>query len=680
MKKKILITFVVIFILLLAALCLLYFQRNYILDNIVRSEIEKEEHSRDVIIRYTKLNMEGIRRVQFSDLYIVPKKGETFAHIGKLDFAFNFWQIVKGNVEISDLKLDGMEMNLIEKDGQRNFDFLLHSKNKKSSKESLDKNGYVGKLSRVFSVLFRFFPDAISVNEMKVNLERDSFRSTIYLPELNISDHKFCSQILVSENGENQHLVLDGSFSNAERMGSGCVYALNGDKLKLPYFKYKYDTDVEFDTLRIDFQLKEDNKDKLVIEGKAFFDKLSLKNVRLSDTTVVLDKGGIDYVVNVFPKEVELDSTSVVRINQLCFSPYINLRKEPDWKVRLMINKENFPAQDLFASLPEGLFENLKGIETEGNLSYHLFFNLDMAQVDSLKFHSSMKKDGFKIVKYGKTNFAKMNEPFIYNAYEDGKLVKSFMVGEEYENFCHLDQISPYLQAAVMYSEDGSFYTHAGFLESALTSSIIKNIKEGRFARGGSTISMQLIKNLYLNRDKTLTRKLEEALIVWLVENNRIAPKERMYEIYLNIIEWGPGIYGAKEASNFYFGKDPSKLTPEESIYMSSIIPRPKKFMWFFDADNNLKPFLEGHYRLVGKRMFDHQFVTEKQFNEMKPNVKITGRAKDYLAKKSGEQPVNIEEDIDDDDSWGFFKKTNSFFKGLMKKDKEKEDSSNEKK
>ncbi|HOI26573.1 MAG TPA: hypothetical protein PKZ15_03905, partial [Paludibacteraceae bacterium] len=67
MKKKILITFVVIFILLLAALCLLYFQRNYILDNIVRSEIEKEEHSRDVIIRYTKLNMEGIRRVQFSD-------------------------------------------------------------------------------------------------------------------------------------------------------------------------------------------------------------------------------------------------------------------------------------------------------------------------------------------------------------------------------------------------------------------------------------------------------------------------------------------------------------------------------------------------------------------------------------------------------------------------------------
>jgi membrane peptidoglycan carboxypeptidase len=173
---------------------------------------------------------------------------------------------------------------------------------------------------------------------------------------------------------------------------------------------------------------------------------------------------------------------------------------------------------------------------------------------------------------------------------------------------------------------------------------------------------------------------LEEALIVWLVENNRIAPKERMYEIYLNIIEWGPGIYGAKEASNFYFGKDPSKLTPEESIYMSSIIPRPKKFMWFFDADNNLKPFLEGHYRLVGKRMFDHQFVTEKQFNEMKPNVKITGRAKDYLAKKSGEQPVNIEEDIDDDDSWGFFKKTNSFFKGLMKKDKEKEDSSNEKK
>lgn len=669
MKKKFLMFSAIFVFVLLISFCLLYWQRNRILNNMVRSEIDKVEMDRDVRVRYSGLNLVGLTRVQFKDLYVIPKQGETFAHIGNLDFSLNLWRLLKGDVQISNLKLGDVEMNVVDLDGRRNFDFLLHSCNKRMESGIAFKNGYVGKLSKIFSTFFRFMPDKISIDEMNVNLVRDSFRSSIYLPELNINDHKFCSQVLVSENGEKQHFVLDGSFSNSDRTWSSCVYALNGAKLRIPYMKYRHDTDVQFDTLRLDFLLKEDRQDRLVLQGKTFFNRLTMSNVRLSDTTVVLDEGGVDYVVNVYPEEFELDSSSVVRINGFCFSPYMKVCRNPDWKVRLIINKDEFPAQDLFSSLPDGLFKNLEGIETSGNLSYHLFFDVDMSQIDSLRFHSSMKKNGFKILKYGKTNFARMNGPFVYNAYEDGKLVKSFLVGEDYENYRTLDQISPYLQAAVMYSEDGSFYTHAGFLESALTSSFVKNIKEGRFARGGSTISMQLVKNLFLSRDKTLTRKLEEALIVWLIENNRIATKERMYEVYLNIIEWGPGIYGANEASRFYFDKDVSKLTPEEAIYLSSIIPRPKKFMWFFDADNHLKPFLEGHYRLVGKRMLDHQYITEKQHDDLKPDVKIKGPAKNYLARKADDKEEV--EDEEEDDTWSFLKKPKAFFHGLFnKKDK----------
>jgi len=103
--------------------------------------------------------------------------------------------------------------------------------------------------------------------------------------------------------------------------------------------------------------------------------------------------------------------------------------------------------------------------------------------------------------------------------------------------------------------------------------------------RGASTISMQLVKNLFLERQKTIARKLEEMIITWLIEENRLVSKERMFEIYLNIIEWGPQVYGAQEEARFYFDKDVADLTLAEAIFMAGIIPQPKRFMVSFDAE-----------------------------------------------------------------------------------------------
>lgn len=97
------------------------------------------------------------------------------------------------------------------------------------------------------------------------------------------------------------------------------------------------------------------------------------------------------------------------------------------------------------------------------------------------------------------------------------------------------------MRMAVLQSEDGGFFYHQGFLPDAIREAMVYDLKERRFARGGSTISMQLVKNVFLNRRKNIARKLEEALIVWLIEQNRLTSKERMFEVYLNIAEWGYG-------------------------------------------------------------------------------------------------------------------------------------------
>ncbi|MGE5318095.1 MAG: transglycosylase domain-containing protein, partial [Chloroflexota bacterium] len=180
-------------------------------------------------------------------------------------------------------------------------------------------------------------------------------------------------------------------------------------------------------------------------------------------------------------------------------------------------------------------------------------------------------------------------------------------------------------------SEDGQFYYHNGFIPDAIRASIITNIKEKRFARGGSTISMQLVKNVFLNRNKNITRKLEEMLITWLIESRQMVSKDRMLEVYLNIIETGPMTYGVNEAAQFYFKKDVSKLTLAESIYIASIVPRPKLFKYSFDKEGNLREYLASYYRLVSGKMLNRGWITQEEYDDLRPEINIKGPARSYI-------------------------------------------------
>ncbi len=147
-----------------------------------------------------------------------------------------------------------------------------------------------------------------------------------------------------------------------------------------------------------------------------------------------------------------------------------------------------------------------------------------------------------------------------------------------------LHHISPYVIRAIMTTEDTSFFRHSGFNYLAIRQSVEANLEAGEYVRGASTISMQLAKNLFLDRSRVLSRKLQEVTLVWLMESVADIPKERMFELYLNIIEFGPGIYGIHEASVYYFGKRPDELTISEVAWLVSIVPSPKRFHRYYDA------------------------------------------------------------------------------------------------
>lgn len=137
-------------------------------------------------------------------------------------------------------------------------------------------------------------------------------------------------------------------------------------------------------------------------------------------------------------------------------------------------------------------------------------------------------------------------------------------------------QISINLKRALIAAEDAKFVDHEGFDLDGMQKALEKNIQRGRIVAGGSTISQQLAKNLFLSTKRTPWRKGEEALITLMLE--QMMDKRRIFEIYLNVIEWGNGIFGAEAAARHYFGINAARLSPPQAAILAAMVPNPRYY------------------------------------------------------------------------------------------------------
>jgi hypothetical protein len=328
---------------------------------------------------------------------------------------------------------------------------------------------------------------------------------------------------------------------------------------------------------------------------------------------------------------ISIDSSSTAQFNAVKFHPYVAYDTESDTIYKLKVNIPKMKAQDFISSLPDGLFTHFQGMEAEGTFDYKLDFKFNKNKPNHLVFDSNLKKENLKITKYGEANLNKLKGEFIYRAIINDVLQRPVLVGTANPNYTPIDQISPYLKKCVLTTEDPSFFSHHGFINEAFKQSIVKNIKTKKFSRGASTISMQLVKNVFLTREKTVSRKLEEILLVYILENNRIVSKERMLEVYFNIIEWGPNVYGIGEASHFYFQKSPSELTLNECLYLARIIPSPRKFMYQFNDQGKLRDFAIRQESFLTNIMIRRGLLNIDDTIYKSQPMNITGAAKSLI-------------------------------------------------
>ena len=173
-----------------------------------------------------------------------------------------------------------------------------------------------------------------------------------------------------------------------------------------------------------------------------------------------------------------------------------------------------------------------------------------------------------------------------------GRPVKQFWI------WVPLSRISRELQRAVIVAEDATFYHHHGFDWEGMRGAATRNWDRGELRRGGSTITQQLAKNLYLTPEKNLLRKIHEAAITRALEER--LTKKRILELYLNVVEWGKGVYGAEAASQHHFGKSAQDLGPEEAALLAAILPSPRRY-----DPLRVTPYLVRRQQQILSRMHD---------------------------------------------------------------------------
>jgi hypothetical protein len=381
----------------------------------------------------------------------------------------------------------------------------------------------------------------------------------------------------------------------------------------------------------------------LHVDGYTAISNFTINHPRIAKKDVIIEKARFDYRFLFGEHFVAIDSSSKAQLNAIKVQPFAEYNTEKDTLYTLRVAIPKMKAQDFITSLPKGLFTHFEGMEAEGTFDYKLDFQFNKNNPNALIFESKLRKEGLRILKYGEADLDKLNTAFTYRAIENGVPQRPIVVGPSNPNFTPLDQIAPYLQKSVLTSEDPSFMSHRGFINEAFKQSIVKNIRTKKFARGASTISMQLVKNVFLTREKTLSRKLEEILLVYILENNRIASKQRMLEVYFNVIEWGPNVYGIGEAAQFYFQKKPADLTLKECLFLATIVPKPKKFMWQFDSTGSLKGYAKEQQNFLTKLMLRRGVLTPEDTIGYKLPFTITGRSRSLLKLKAVPDSIAID-------------------------------------
>jgi hypothetical protein len=288
-------------------------------------------------------------------------------------------------------------------------------------------------------------------------------------------------------------------------------------------------------------------------------------------------------------------------------------------------------------SAPRALLGPLVDLAISGTFDYAASLDLDLAQPDSVRLDADVTPHGLALDRE-RTRLAitALDQPFTARIHLPHDRVEVRELSSANPHFVPLAEIDSTLVHAVLTNEDGAFFQHHGFNLPAVRRSIADNIHAAAFRRGAGTITMQLVRNLYLGHERTLSRKGQEVVLAWVLEHLTGVTKARMLEIYLNIIEWSPVSCGADEAAHYYFGHDARSMSVPEALFLATVLPAPEKWRWRFAPDGSLRPFERAQMHFIGRAMIRRGWLDESRLPPADSlAVELRGPARDERSRSA---------------------------------------------
>jgi hypothetical protein len=353
----------------------------------------------------------------------------------------------------------------------------------------------------------------------------------------------------------------------------------------------------------------------LTLDGDGRVHGLSLRNERLSDEPVAglelawRAKGELDLDgsrVRVVESEVDLGS-----IRLLAQGSYD--RDNEKHRVHGTFEMPLSACQAMLDSAPRGLVPKLKGVRMAGSFALKGRVRFDTANLDKTYKAEWDLSNSCRVTEAPpEIHVDRFKKPFRRTVYTPEGRPTEIESGPQSPGWVPLGAISKFMETAVLTTEDGGFYRHRGFDQEAIRNSIRENLRKMRFVRGASTISMQLAKNLYLDRTKNVSRKLQEAVFTMYLEQD--LTKEQILELYLNCVEFGPMVYGIGPAAQHYFSTTAGDLSLGQSLYISSILPNPKQQK--FVAGGAVSPGWMSYLHKLMRIAYDRKRISEEDLEE----------------------------------------------------------------
>ena len=317
----------------------------------------------------------------------------------------------------------------------------------------------------------------------------------------------------------------------------------------------------------------------LAAEGLTYF----WTRICLAPLTDVAFEARLDFDLDMSAKTLRV-AADPLRVGRAWAQIEIDIRGmdgKPRFEARVNVPSQSCEA--VAAAIPRVLIPRLDGALFEGQMDLAIEASVDLSRRGPkgeplARFKASGDLESCRAVTLGPLVRLKTLEKnrFVHVVREDD-LEEPIYLGPATSSYVPLEEIPDFVYQAALATEDMGFFKHQGFMPNLIRRALSMNVQYGWFVYGGSTISQQLVKNLFLSREKTLARKLEEAIIVWQME--RLLPKERILELYLNCIEYGKHIYGIRAAAKAYFNKEVPELTPLDAAFIMATKPKPR-YAW----------------------------------------------------------------------------------------------------